>query len=273
MIVRKEFEEIRDSIKLKVEQLFDYIETKSTESDYLLFLAQGEYLDQITNPSLNWNPNAIDFKLDDYKDESRQSFFFAFMRQFYNFPKTLNQTDNDTNKMTVELMIYCHIWESKPYLKQLYRLAQLVDGKVYPWKVVVPETSRQDFISNEIRDTFKKNDIAIHEVITAGFHSSLRNAFAHSEYNFDNHNELIHLDNYKGKSWDIKYITYDNWTLRFVNSALLSYHISEERYQRRRNIVTTFGKTEFQVVFPQSKTSSKILLINYDEKSNHFNFQ
>ena len=36
-------------------------------------------------------------------------------------------------------MIYTHIWESKPFLKQLYRFSLLCQGKAYPREIDIPD--------------------------------------------------------------------------------------------------------------------------------------
>ncbi len=66
--------------------------------------------------------------------------------------------------------------------------------------------SKHDFIRCHIRQIFKDLNFDIWKVIKEGFHTSLRNAFAHSEYSFDtmnNHNR-INLYNYGGANWNYK---------------------------------------------------------------------
>lgn len=75
--------------------------------------------------------------------------------------------------------------KKQPLLKKLYRFAHLANSESYHWKVVVPDMSKHDFIRNEIRQVFDDKGNPIAATIRNGFHTSLRNAFAHSEYSFD----------------------------------------------------------------------------------------
>ncbi len=146
------------------------------------------------------------------------------MQTFYGFPKGTSKTDDNEYRLAMELMVYTHIWESERFLKELYRFASLTNKKSYDWEVIVPESSKHEFIRKNIRDVFKANGLQLADIITKGFHTSLRNAFAHSQYLLDDYNKKIHLDTFKGDySWDIENISYDEWTKRFLYSSLLSF--------------------------------------------------
>lgn len=194
MITRADFAQIDKEVIESLEEAFDYLKTNCVDHNYILFLADGEYKQQYENSYLKLNPFTIDNREDRYKDQSRLNFFIQFMKSSYSFPTSVNQTDDNEFRLTMELMIYTHIWESKPFLKQLYRLASLTVGKPYQWEVVVPEKSKHKYIREEIRDNLKSKKLKLETVISKGFLTSLRNAFAHSEYQFDDNNKMIHLD-------------------------------------------------------------------------------
>ena len=194
------------------------------------------------------------------------------MKTFYSFPSSINQTDDNEFRLTMELMIYTHIWESKAFLKQLFRLASLVNGKSYQWEVVVPEMSKHSYIRNDIRSILEAKQLKLGNIIFKAFHTSLRNAFAHSEYQLDENNKLIHLDTYKGGTWDIQNISYDDWTKRFVYSALLSYHFLNVRARNRKSLPRDFGKSEYLIIHPINQTSFRATKIYYDNKLDSFRF-
>lgn len=269
MITREKFISIDTEVKESVAEIFDFIQERCVEHRYILYLANAELDKSISR----FNPYTIDNQIDGYKDESRQNFFLTFMRNFYSFPPQKNTTDDNEYRLTMELMIYTHLWEAKPFLKQLYRLARLSNLENYPWSVTVPESSRHDFIRYDIRDIFKKNNLKIAKIMTDGFHSSLRNAFAHSEYQFDKHQKKIHLDTFKrGTSWDIENITYDAWSVRFVYSALLSYHLFKEKHHRKKSLIENYGKDEFLIVLPIDERSAKVVSIYFEQDFNRFGF-
>jgi len=270
MITRDEFSLIYDEVNKAINDVFDYIFENSLDHNYVLFLADGEYKEQYLRSRLN--PFVIDSREDKYKDESRLNFFIQFMKTFYSFPTGTTQTDDNEQRLHMELMIYSHTWESKPFLKQLYRLASLVDGNSYLWDVTVPEMSKHSFIRSGIRNTFRNKGLHIAQVITNAFHTSLRNAFAHSEYVFDNTNRQIHLDTYKGETWDLENISYDDWTKRFVYSALISYLLINEKHERRISLITDFGRDTFSILHPVTERKFILRYIYYEPKYDQFSF-
>lgn len=268
MITRSEFAQIDTEIKESISEAFKFLKDSCIDHNYILFIADGEYKNYL-EPS--YNPYTIDNIEDRYKDESRQNFFYEFMRLFYSFPKNLEATEDNEYALTIELMIYTHIWESKPLLKQLFRLATLSTGANYPWYVEIPDKNRHLFIRNEIRDVLRKSKLNLAEIITKGFHTSLRNAFAHSEYNFDDENKQIHLDTYKGESWDIQNISYNDWTKRFVYSSLLSYHFINERLNKRQTLISDFGTDKYLFIHPITDQKSIVKTLHYEIERDGFN--
>ncbi|MBC6608488.1 hypothetical protein H8B13_16800 [Hymenobacter sp. BT188] len=131
MITKTDFTSIEQEVIESLEEAFSYLKTHSIDNSYILFLADGEYKEKYKKSSIKLNPFTIDNIEDRDKDQSRLNFFIKFMNSFYSFSDSINQTKDNEFRLTMELMIYTHVWESKSYLKQLYRLASLIDGKSY----------------------------------------------------------------------------------------------------------------------------------------------
>lgn len=261
MITYTEFSKIDEYVKESVTEVFEFLKKKSMY--YILFLANGEYKPDKFGSTVELNPYMIDSREDEYKDEARYKFLIEFMKLFYSFP---NKTDVDDSEFRIhmELMVYTHIWESKPFLKQLFRIANLIDNKQYPWEVNIPENSKHEFIRFQIRDVLKKHQLKLAEVISNGFHTSLRNAFAHSEYYFNNFNKKIFLDTYKGKSWDIPEISYDDWAKRFAHSVLLSYHFYSTMHNTRKSLSVDYSTNQFVIILPKDINRFQAVYISYD---------
>ena len=274
MITKKRFSEIDIEVKDSVLKTYEYIKNHCREDKYVLLLANGEFDDIFYPKGSGFNPYSMDHRLDGCNDESRFKFYIQFLKSFYSFPKGIKSIPDDEFRMTLELMVYSHIWESKNLLKQLYRLAELVLDKQYPWLVTVPEKSKHEFIRFKIRDQFKTKKLAISVIITKGFHTSLRNAFAHSEYSLNNDSKNIILHTYKGNDiWDIPSVSYDNWSERFVYSALLSYYMTKYKQDRRDNLFNDFRKLEFIIPYPINKYSTKYRKIYYNPEQDIFRFR
>lgn len=274
MITKSDFSAIDTEVKNSINAVLDKLKNLD-QSNYVLFLADGEYISDYENTNQNLSPYCIDYRIDGYKDETRLKFLSEFMTKYYSFPPNQDETDDNQYRMNLELMVYTHIWESKPFLKKLYRIAHLIQGQEYDWKIQVPDMSKHDFIRCHIRQIFKDLNFDIWKVIKEGFHTSLRNAFAHSEYSFDtmnNHNR-INLYNYGGANWELQTITFDEWSKRFVYSALLSYHFLTLVYQRRKNLITEIGTDTFQIKHPKRNGEVKLVEIIYRENGNGFSFK
>jgi hypothetical protein len=274
MILRTDFAAIDAEIIKAIDDTLNDLRA-ANQNDYALFLADGEYRKEYDNGTAQFNPNVIDYRMDRYKDSSRLKFLSEFLSTFYSFPSTQTSTDDSEQRLHMELMVYSHIWEAKPFLKKLYRLAHLNEGKQYAWDVQIPDMSKHDFIRNDIRKTFGDKGNNLFQIIKNGFHTSLRNAFAHAEYFFDtmNSNKRIILDNYGGEAWELQEISFDEWSKRFVYSALLSYHLLSLTHKHRTELIDTTGTDLFQIKQPSKANGFNFVWIKYTKEHDRFNFE
>ena len=274
MITRQEFANIDKEIKEAIQTTLDSLKTTNSPN-YFVFLADGEYFHIFENTVQNLNPFVIDNRMDRFKDETRLTFLSNFLTTFYSFPNDQEATDDNEQRIHMELMIYSHIWESKPFLKKLHRLAHISNGEEYNWKISVPDMGKHDFIRNDIRKTFEDIGNPIGQIIKNGFHTSLRNAFAHSDYSFDtmNNNKRIWLDNYNGENWELQDIIFDNWSKHFVYSALLSYHLLRVTHTYRTNLITDFGTNKLAIRHPSKSGQTIDVNIIYRQEHDSFSFE
>ena len=272
MITKERFAEIRTEVESSINEAFDLLKDTS-ESNYALFLAVGEF-----SPLLDTNPQMSPYVIDDrtwfYDDETRQIFLHTFLNTFYSFPKEVIQVEDDEFRLNLELMVYSHVWESNSFLKMMYRLAHLVNGEAYSWKVEIPEMGKHDFIRNDIKEFFHKKSLSLYEIIPKGFNSSLRNAFAHSQYNIRTESKKIYLSNYKGDDrYQIKSLTFDEWSERFSYSIWLSYLLMNIHTQRRKSIITDYGKDTFSIDHPKRDGTIKQVDIVFEPERNSVTFE
>lgn len=273
MITEVEFAAINKEVIEGLNAVLDQIRNIQV-SEYILLLADGEYKEQLLNSLQKLEPYVIDSREDFYMDDTRVKFFIEFLKTFYSFPKTKNnQVDDSDIRQHMELMIYSHVWESRPFLKRMYRMAILCSGGSYDWSVKVPPMGKHDFIRNEIRQRYQNNGFNLFQVIKNGYHSSLRNAFAHSEYSFDDQTKSIFLHNYGGEGWELNTISYNDWSKRFCYSVLLAYHLIKITQERRQNIVNELGTTMFQINHPRRNGDVLPTNIEYRPQHNSFNFR
>lgn len=272
MITKENYLRIWGEVKECVDDALDSIKSKS-ESNYILLLANGEYNELYMRRS-TCNPNTIECSLDNMLDYDRLEFLTDFLQTFYSFDG-FGKVEDDVQRLHMELMIYTHIWESQPFLKKMYRIAHSLKGDRYAWSVSVPRQSRQEFIRKEITLVLRREESCLSEIIKKGFHSSLRNAFAHSQYYFSLNSDVksIHLANFGGRSWELRDIGLDDWSVRFVYSALLTYHLYHSLKSRKENIVEEFNRCKFIIDWP-SRDGVTILEkeVVFKEKKKEFYF-
>lgn len=273
MITRQKFAEIDSEVAASIQQTLDRIKEKR-QDNYVLFLADGEYKKEYDNQQNPVSPFVIDDRRDKNKDQTRLSFLSNFLETFYSFPSSQNNTDDNEHRLHMELMIYSHIWESKPFLKKLYRLSHLDNNEEYDWNVTVPDMGKHDFIRNDIRNVLDKNQNPLATVIKKGFHTSLRNAFAHSEYSFNTRgaNKSISLHNYNGQEWELQDISFDDWSERFVYSALLSFYLLRWTHIKRIALTTDLGTDTFTIKHPTKSGGINNINITYTKEYDSFNF-
>ncbi|MFD1315347.1 hypothetical protein [Namhaeicola litoreus] len=264
MIRRNDFIQIRKEVDLAVNEAFDFAKkNEKNKNDYILFLARSSY-DTVVNKT-KFNPWQLENSKVELYDRHRVDFLLQYLNQQYGFLSE-NSTDSKFS-LGIELMIYTHLWESKHNLGNFKKLADLCDSREYDWNVVVPSESKYKFVKNHIREVFRKHNLKIYDVIKDSYKSQLRNAFAHSQYHFGLDSHSIFLENYEENNQPIKSLTFDDWTIIFLKSALLQNFYHNKFTSEIKSLED--GK-EFHVTM-EFNGENKSGIISYDKKKDRFN--
>jgi hypothetical protein len=273
VITIEEFTKINEEVKTSINEVLDYVK-KTRLDNYILYLGDGDYKKEYDTPNYKFSPYCIDNRIDILNDNSRISFLTNFLKTFYSFPNSQNVVDDNEYRIQMEMMVYTHLWESKHFLRKLYRLAHIGNDEEYNWKISVPEMGKHNFIRNDIRKTLEKKNRLLAEVIKNGFHTSLRNAFAHSDYFLDTvfQNPRIILTNYGGENWELEQISYDDWSRRFSYSVALSYHLLNINQEARISVSKEFNTNEFVIKHPKQNIAYENVKVYYHENGNSFAF-
>ncbi|QLC64854.1 hypothetical protein LPB248_00735 [Flavobacterium sp. LPB0248] len=223
MIRRDDFISLRYEVEEAINEAFDYAKNhEKNENDYILFLSRSYYYKD--DSIKGYSPWQFDRSSDELYDRHRVDFLLSYLNQQYNF-QTENSADSKFS-LTIEFMIYCQIWESKHNLYNLKKLADLCDSKDYSWNIDDGKNSKAIFIKNNILNSFQKHNLKLYELMKKAYSSQLRNAFSHSLFNFGIKGHNLYLENYDGRSANIEFLSYDDWTIRFLTSTLIQncYH-------------------------------------------------
>ena len=113
----RRFYEIEEEVKRSVESTLNMIEQKFF-SNYVLLLAHADYAHNIY--CYGCNVNII-----------REENHIFLVRDYLNYYVTLlhNPLAQSEFEYTIQMMIYCHLWESNYFLKFIKRIAYIVRGK------------------------------------------------------------------------------------------------------------------------------------------------
>lgn len=229
MINKDHFYHLNEIVSKAVKDAFTAAYQNASLGDYYLFLASADAND--TEDTKEKYPFVYDYQVDNLNMANRIQFLEEYVNNKYSsncFPTT-----DDLISLTFELLLYMQMWGEKSFLKKLHRLASLCEGKNYEWEVTVYKTGMHKFISY-CRMAAENNGLAIAEIIHESYLSQIRDAAAHNEYYITS--SSIVFTNYEGKSYQIPFENTNDWTLRFVKSFLLYYHLFKEFMNQRESL-------------------------------------
>ncbi len=266
MINSEIFFSIKDEVISVIEEALLQLFINYPEN-YVLFIASGEYNEFIAkNERVLASPYTISaHNLDSYYDYTREKFLCEFLNTHYRFTDEKELKD-DEYRMSIEFLIYTHIWEAKVFLKRLYRLANLLTGKEYDWKFNNKKV-KSKLINEDIVSPFKSANCLLGNIIENNYKTELRNAIAHSDYQIDIDYKKF---DYASKTRDT--VSFDEWSILFSYSVCLSYYFSTIFTGRRKRIIQDWGQNSFTIKMPFSDGTVRHARIHYVEDRDDFDF-
>lgn len=160
----------------------------------------------------------IDDMRDLHYDNTRKTFWLRYLNRNYSREGFKYLNDSGIDDLSIEMMIYSHLWDSDYHLKLLHRISSILSGKEYEWNVKIPETGMHKWIHNDIINPLKANGYKLGDLIAKGYKSSIRNAFAHSNYSIYTERRTIHIRP-SSSPWEI--ISFDEFQNCFLYSSIL----------------------------------------------------
>jgi hypothetical protein len=206
--------EIYNEVIDVIEESFETIMKKDYVS-YILYIGRADMI-----PGLRTHVGTdcvVDYKLDRYYDKTREAFYLHYLGRNYSREGFHYEGESGIDDLSVEMMIYCHLWDSSYFLKSLYRLAAILDDKGYQWNPNVPENGKYNFIKNNIISPLQAKNIHLGNLVAKAFDSNIRNAFAHSLYDVDVEAREIYTRTKQGN----RTYTFDEFQNIFLYSVIL----------------------------------------------------
>lgn len=206
--------EIANEIELALDKAY----IQMADEDYLSYvLLIGRADVTLELKSVGKSEYVIDYQIDRYYDKTREKFYLRYLNRNYQKDGFRYNGDSGIDDLSIEMMIYCHLWDSFYFLKSLVRVASILSGKGYDWNPSIPPRKKWEFIHNQIIEPLIKRGIALGNIVEKAYSSDIRNAFAHSLYNIDEESRTIII-------WPkraVTVISFDDFQKKFLYSVIL----------------------------------------------------
>lgn len=187
----------------------------------------------------------IDYQLDRYYDETRDAFYLHYLNRNYNREGFHYEGESGIDDLSIEMMIYCHMWDSLYFLKSLYRLSSILCGNGYLWdveNVKKPKNrayedvkGKYEVVKDNIINPLKEKGLQLGDLIEKSYNSIFRNAFAHSLYNINVESREIYT---RTKEGPMTY-SFEDFQCCFLNSAILMNRLQNVLEQNHINFAKT----------------------------------
>lgn len=211
---KKMIKEIIEEILQAIEDSFVTI-AKDDYISYILYIGRADVIPEL---KAHFGTSCvIDYQLDRYYDETRELFYLHYLNRNYSKEGFKYDGEAGIDDLSIEMMIYCHLWDSSYFLKSLYRLSCILCNEGYQWNPNIPENGKYMFVKNKIITPLQKKNFSLGDVVAKSFDSNIRNAFAHSLYNVDIKSRKIYTRTKQGN----KTYTFDEFQCLFLYSVIL----------------------------------------------------
>lgn len=206
--------ELRKSIVEAIDDAYKLMASKHY-IEYILFIGRGD-----TIPGLKGQIGTdcvIDYSLDTYYDKTRTEFYLHYLNRNYRKDGFSYEGEQGIDDLNIELMIYCHLWDSSYFVKSLCRMASIASGNGYLWSLEIPWRKKDKFMQDRIIAPLKNSGLKIGEIVERCYDASVRNSFAHSLYTIDVEQRKIYFRPESG----YKTMTFDEFQRMFLQSVEL----------------------------------------------------
>lgn len=206
--------ELHDEIVHILDEAYQMMGTKYNK-DFVLFIGRADIIEGLKQQV--GTDCVIDYQLDTYYDETRVQFYLRYLNRNYKRDGFKYEGEEGIDDLNIELMIYCHIWDSSYFMKALWRLASIVSGNGYVWNAEINWRKKEKFVIEKIIEPLKAAGLKLGYLVKECYDAGLRNAFAHSLYTIDEERREITIRPEKGN----KTYSFDDFQSLFLKSAFL----------------------------------------------------
>lgn len=215
--------EIEDKVESAIDEMIERAwETNVTS--FLLLVARADTTEGLKG--IVGTDCVTDYMGDLYRGETAERFYIRYMNTNYKKEGFIYQGEEGLDALSIEMMIYSHLWASYHFLKSLYRFGSIFKGQDYPWKINMESSSsgRWEWMNTHIIEPLSNSSLEIANIIKRAYSTDIRDAFAHALYSINSDRREIHLYP-KRRSFVLKF---DEFQEKFLNSSLLMYVLHQK---------------------------------------------
>lgn len=206
--------EIRENVDNAINMAFQMI-AREDNTSFILYIGRADIMRGLAKFAKS--DCVIDYQLDRYHDDTREGFYLRYMNRNYSKDGFKYEGENGLDDLSIEMMIYTHIWESDYFLKSLVRLAGILSGKGYLWNPKIPSRGKWKFMKESIIQPISSVLPKFAEIISIAYSSDIRDSFAHSLYTVDYKRRNIYIRPERGHQT----ISFDTFQEKFLYSVIL----------------------------------------------------
>lgn len=207
--------EIVNEVESAIDEAINALAKKDYNA-FILFIGRADVMPLLKEST--GTECVIDYQRDRYYDDTREAFYIRCLNRNYRKEGFSYFGDSGIDDLSIEMMIYTHLWDSMYYLKSIYRIAYALSGNGYAWNPNIPENGKYKFMKDEVIAPLIANGYKMGEVLNKGYKSSIRNAFAHSLYTVDKEKRTISL---RPTSSPYETLTFEEFQKCFLYSTIL----------------------------------------------------
>lgn len=178
----------------------------------LLLVAKG-------NMDLSGTLYTVDNIWDSLRWKTQEKFYIRYLNKNYGNEGFEYQGEEGIDDLSIEMMIYSHIWASNDFLKTLYRFGEILNGQSYSWDINVDDGKfgKKDWMEQNVIIPFENNSLKIAHILREAFSTPIRNAFAHALYDINAYTRNITIYPQTGYYT----LSFSDFQQKFLYSALL----------------------------------------------------
>lgn len=189
----------------------------TNKTSFLLLIARADVIKGLKE--ILGTACITDYMGDLYRGETAEGFYIRYMNKNYKGGCLAYEGEKGLDALSIEMMIYTHLWASYDFLKVLYRFGSIFNGQDYPWEIDMESrrTGRWEWIKNNVVEPFENASLSIAAVIKNAYDLEVRDAFAHALYTIDEEQRKIDLYLKRGRF----VLTFEEFQRKFLYSVLL----------------------------------------------------